>query len=1835
MLAYYNQRSNTMPTHSAPAGWTQIGSTVLRNGQIASSIWYKAYEASDASGVTFTSTLSRRSSVQIVVYAGIGSAAPIAPNPNSRDNGACSATADGTGETHYSGFGSGPCYSATYRASAKALNVLIPGGMVVGQWIHGWSSTITDQTWDLSGATGMTARHQSENDSGVNGLSVVIADASVVSTGSTGDKMASPSDVNGVVHSMGRLVMLCPGAAVCGDNGSSTTSDLSTVNNAAATYTTGSATTITMTMTNTGLNITGGASWTAVLPSNFASTTWTCAVAGTGSCGTGSGSGNTVTLTNVALNSGSTATITFTTTPTTPGTASATSTVAMPSGWYDSNTANDSSNVSTTLSAPSTDLSTVNNTATSYTTGSATTITMTMSNSGTNIAGGAGWTAGLPSGFASTTWSCAITAGSGSCGTASGSGNTATLANVALNSGSTATITFSTTPTTAGTGSSTSTVTAPSGWNDSSSSNNTSNVSTTLTAPILADLQLVNTSATPMPVRWVGSGGNDVSLRYEFTVTNAGPSAVTGASFTFTSPAGTTIPFWECKLETGVGDCSSTDSGQGYHRNGGPLGVNTFTETSINLNSGATLRYIIRVRVTTTFSNQTVSASIAAPSGVTDAAGNNSWSSGATATAMTETGAVLTFNNSATGQVHSTSATNTVTIGCAAPAWVCPSNNDVLIAYHVLRDSSGGSAERFVTPSGWSKIGTSINNGGQRMAVYWIRSNGVGTTWNFQTNVSGYQSVIIAGYSGVNSTNPAPVIGFDALSRDAACTTGTAGIGEYMTSTVSDWNSPCFFSLPASGTRTGARAMPLNASATGGRAITFMTDNAGTSQVFGTRDLSGLILRRAGSNGQGSGSDGIGFGYLDREIVSVGATEPQPVIEDGAITTAQPIAIQLLVCSGASACGSAVTVMPSDLATRWVSVQDAVITGTDYRIDRNVAKLARLRVWNNGGLNNSAGVAISAPGGFTYSGFTCTPSGGASCGTCNTGTMSCAGMVLPTDTGLDTEGDTNFVDITFNITANMWNTAPVPFTILATGDGTTPVSGTNNFASINIGTRGLGNFVVTPDYVGSTLSCEPLSVTISAKDQQGAPFVPEAGWTTEVRLYSPSMSAPTIKGDWKAVTSASPAGGPAIAFTDTTVDDGMAVITWNGTANQVTLQLRHYYDETVRVRAKQLTSPTQSGTGACLPENSATPYGGCGYSGTAGYNFDHAGMRAVDSNGNAASFANGVAGTALPTTSGGTYLILQAVQSTGCTGPACLGACSAGDYAGARQMQFKVNCTNPSTCASGLMSIGQNATAVTSWPTVTATGAWEAPVSLTFGTVDGLQSAAKLYLAYRDVGNINVQIRDNATPTVGVTTGNFIVRPSSIAFTAVQGNASYVAPVDATSAKLVDADTPFSVTIAARDATGTTTPNFGRETTAQSPVITASLVAPTVAEGGILGSFVPPSTMTFYNGSATFTTQYGDVGIIALTATLADYLGGGTGTLTSASGNIGRFGPNKIVVTETVLVNRVDSPIAPGASGAGFNYMGEKLRATFKVVAQNANGVALNNYRGTWGRLGTSINNFNLTVRDMASAGTDLASLVQSTSLSYKLGTTGFTNGAAEYVLDVLTSRPVTLTSAYETVKIGIAPNDGDVMLSAANSTFSSNGGSYNRAQLGGDTKLRQGRIYVMPFANTSPTVHGTITLQSRFYDGSVWVDNALDGQTVVPKNFLSMPEFRGGRLNYCETYMYPNQVSEPPVMTLTSQSMVNGRAVFRLRAPGKENKGSILMNVYLGQAAPGGQVLCENAVSPAAFATTTGWAANTILEPALDATGAASWTAFNGLLFEFQPPALDKRRKLFARENF
>jgi uncharacterized repeat protein (TIGR01451 family) len=166
-------------------------------------------------------------------------------------------------------------------------------------------------------------------------------------------------------------------------------------------------------------------------------------------------------------------------------------------------------------------------------------------------------------------------------------------------------------PTATGILSNTATVAPPIGVIDPNSTNNSATDTTTLSPT--ADLAITKTDgkATVDPGE---------AIVYTVRVTNNGPSTVTGATVTDTVPAAITGVTWNCTISTGTGSCGGT-TGSGNNLN-----------TTVNLNSGATATYTIS-STSNTAANPSIitnTATVTAPSGVTDPTSSNNTSTDTT-----------------------------------------------------------------------------------------------------------------------------------------------------------------------------------------------------------------------------------------------------------------------------------------------------------------------------------------------------------------------------------------------------------------------------------------------------------------------------------------------------------------------------------------------------------------------------------------------------------------------------------------------------------------------------------------------------------------------------------------------------------------------------------------------------------------------------------------------------------------------------------------------------------------------------------------------------------------------------------------------------------------------------------------------------------------------------------------------------------------------------------------------------------------------------------------------------------------------------------------------------
>jgi uncharacterized repeat protein (TIGR01451 family) len=352
----------------------------------------------------------------------------------------------------------------------------------------------------------------------------------------------------------------------------------------------GGSVTYTITASNPGPSNAPGSTVADTFPASL-TCTWTCAGATGGTC-TAAGSGNINDTVNLPSGGSVTYTATCTISAAATGTLSNTATVAAPAGVTDPNPANNSATDTDTL-APQADLSiTKTDGATTVNPGGTLTYTITASNAGPSNATGATVADTFPASL-TCTWTC-VGAGGGTC-TAAGSGNINGTVNLPVGGSVTYTAICTVSGSATGIISNTATVTAPGGTTDPNPANNSATDTTGVGAQ--ADLSITKTDGATT----VTAGG---STTYTIVASNAGPSAVTGATVADTFPATLTCT-WTC-AGSGGGTCTAAGSGN-------------INDTAVNLPAAGSVTYTATCTVsgsaTGTIAN---TATVAAPAGVTD-----------------------------------------------------------------------------------------------------------------------------------------------------------------------------------------------------------------------------------------------------------------------------------------------------------------------------------------------------------------------------------------------------------------------------------------------------------------------------------------------------------------------------------------------------------------------------------------------------------------------------------------------------------------------------------------------------------------------------------------------------------------------------------------------------------------------------------------------------------------------------------------------------------------------------------------------------------------------------------------------------------------------------------------------------------------------------------------------------------------------------------------------------------------------------------------------------------------------------------------------------------------
>jgi MSHA biogenesis protein MshQ len=519
----------------------------------------------------------------------------------------------------------------------------------------------------------------------------------------------------------------------------------------------------------------------------------------------------------------------------------------------------------------------------------------------------------------------------------------------------------------------------------------------------------------------------------------------------------------------------------------------------------------------------------------------------------------------------------------------------------------------------------------------------------------------------------------------------------------------------------------------------------------------------------------------------------------------------------------------------------------------------------------------------------------------------------------------------------------------------------------------------------------------------------------------------------------------------------------------------------------------------------------------------------------------------IPTQAAGTSVPLHvAAYGTTPTDPLC-GVIET--YTGTKTLGVWLSRLDPAT--------GGVAAMVNGTPVSSSSGA-PTPLSVTFSS-----GQASVLAKYKDVGLISIALRDTGagTPAGGIAgaTNPFVVKPADFVVTSVtrpNGSANPGATTPSGSV-FVAAGDPFAAVVEARDAEGSLTPNYGRESSPEGIRLESStLIAPVSgrngsANDGTLGnarSFTPTATPGRFNGSAF---SFDEVGAVRLRARVGDgdYLGGGDAG-TSESPAVGRFTAHHFDVSANAP--ELATACAPG----GFSYLDQPFSFTATLeprataTALSSAGTPTANYTGSWLRLSTGT----LASPTLAAAAGMLTPAIPNPPTVTDLGA-----GVASIAFDQ--GPPLRFARGALT-----APFDADVALSfevrdADGVAYPANPVRFGQPVSGAGVAWSAGRrlhFGRLSFANASGSEVGSLAvpLRAESYDGGAFVPNLADICTAFGLASLAVAKT-------------PVDLATSPAFSHASP-LLGGDAGLVLSAPGAGNTGTADLRLDLGAVTPG-----------------------------------------------------------------
>ncbi len=462
-----------------------------------------------------------------------------------------------------------------------------------------------------------------------------------------------------------------------------------------------------------------------------------------------------------------------------------------------------------------------------------------------------------------------------------------------------------------------------------------------------------------------------------------------------------------------------------------------------------------------------------------------------------------------------------------------------------------------------------------------------------------------------------------------------------------------------------------------------------------------------------------------------------------------------------------------------------------------------------------------------------------------------------------------------------------------------------------------------------------------------------------------------------------------------------------------------------------------------------------------------------------AAAADGVAATVAAQTAGvgSTTYYLRAIK-TDSTTKACEAALT-----GTTSINVAHQCDNPTTCASSdLMSVnGGSATTVARNDSASVSS--YTAVNMTFDA----NGNAPFTFNYADVGLTQLhfsKVAGSAT-LIGSST-SFVVKPYGflVSATCADGtvNTASQSSPGTGDAKFCRAGQNFAATVTAITQTGTTAPNYGRETIAETVALSWARHLPASGSDGTLPSGTPTYASNGAFGPHTVTGGWSEVGILQATAAIGDgnYLGAGNA---SSIAYLGRFYPDHF-----------DVALTPQCGG--FVYSGQPSPAipgqpfTVTATAKSTADVTTSNYNTTGGF--SKAIDLTLTA---GGSGTGKLYVDATAGGNSAIPAANFAAGVGTVAFDAASGKISYVFDTFPTVATDITVHGADA----------DTGTPIGTDVTDGTTNARSGRLHLLnAYGSELLPIH--VPVQAEYFAGSGrWTLNTSDTCTAIPVGSVAL----------------------------------------------------------------------------------------------------------------------------------